>query len=109
MSKTTEQDFLKQAKILVSTHHEKWDGSGYPKGLKGEEIPLQGRMMAIVDVYDALTSDRPYKKAFTHEEAVKIITEGKGTHFDPSLVDVFLGINEKFQVVAELSKTIIPL
>jgi len=84
----------------VSTHHEKWDGSGYPHGLKGREIPLQGRMMAIADVYDALISSRPYKEAFTHEEAVRIITEGKGTQFDPALVEIFLAINDKFKATA---------
>jgi putative two-component system response regulator len=101
MSKTSEQDFLRQAKIMISTHHEKWDGNGYPNGLKGEEIPLQGRMMAIVDVYDALISDRPYKTAFTHDAAVRIITEGRGTHFDPSLVEVFLNISDQFRAIAE--------
>ena len=87
-----ESELLKYAKIFALTHHEKWDGSGYPNDLSGEKIPLQGRIMAIADVYDALISDRPYKKAMTHEEAVKIITDGKGTHFDPTLTDLFLNI-----------------
>jgi len=87
-----ESELLKYAKIFALTHHEKWDGSGYPNNLSGEKIPLQGRIMAVADVYDALISDRPYKKAMTHEEAVKIISEGKGTHFDPVLIDLFLGI-----------------
>ena len=87
-----ESDLLKYAKIFALTHHEKWDGSGYPNNLSGEKIPLQGRIMAIADVYDALISERPYKKAFTHEETVRIITEGKGTHFDPVLIDLFSGI-----------------
>ncbi|MDR2542594.1 MAG: response regulator [Treponema sp.] len=99
---TTERAFLDQAKILIATHHEKWDGSGYPRGLKGKEIPLQGRMMAIADVYDALTSDRPYKKAFTHEEAVRIITNDKSKHFDPDLVDVFLSVSDKFKEISSL-------
>jgi len=99
MSKTSDHAFLEQAKILISTHHERWDGTGYPRGLKGGEIPLQGRMMAIADVYDALISDRPYKNAFSHEEAVRIITEGKGTQFDPNLVEVFLDTNEKFKEI----------
>ncbi|MDR3167564.1 MAG: response regulator [Treponema sp.] len=86
---TTACDFLEYAKILAGTHHEKWDGSGYPQGLAGEAIPLQGRIMAIADVYDALTSDRPYKKAMPHDQAVAIILHGKGTHFDPLLVEVF--------------------
>ncbi|MDR1935699.1 MAG: response regulator [Candidatus Accumulibacter sp.] len=81
--------FLQYAKIFAAFHHEKWDGSGYPRGLSGEDIPLLGRMMAVVDVYDALTSKRPYKKAFSHEEAARIIMEGKRTHFDPTLVDLF--------------------
>jgi putative two-component system response regulator len=92
-----ESDFLKHAEIFAGTHHEKWDGSGYPLGLKGEKIPLQGRIMAVADVYDALTSARPYKKAFTHEEAIQIIREGRGTHFDPILVDVFLAISDRFK------------
>jgi putative two-component system response regulator len=97
---TTEQSFLEQAGIFAATHHEKWDGSGYPRGLKGEEIPLQGRLMAIADVYDALVSDRPYKKAFSHEKAVKIILDGKGEHFDPDLVDLFVKIFDEFNEIA---------
>jgi putative two-component system response regulator len=81
--------FLEYAKIFAAYHHEKWDGSGYPNHLSGESIPLLGRMMAIADVYDALTSERPYKKAFSHEEAARIIREGAGTHFDPVLVEIF--------------------
>jgi putative two-component system response regulator len=84
-----DSQFLRYAKTFAAFHHEKWDGSGYPGGLSGEDIPLLGRMMAIVDVYDALTSERPYKKAFSHERAARIITEGKGTHFDPALADLF--------------------
>jgi putative two-component system response regulator len=83
-------DFLKYAKIFAGTHHEKWDGSGYPNGAAGEDIPLQGRVMALADVYDALVSERPYKKAFSHREAVKIINEGKGTMFDPGLTEIFI-------------------
>jgi len=97
---TTEQAFLEYAKIFAVTHHEKWDGTGYPYGLKGEEIPLLGRLMAIADVYDALRSDRPYKTAFSHEEAVKIILEGKGTHFDPTLVILFLRVADEFDRTA---------
>jgi putative two-component system response regulator len=94
-------DFLEYAKILAGTHHEKWDGSGYPRGLRGEGIPLQGRLMAIADVYDALTSDRPYKKAFPHSQAVEIILKGRGTHFDPLLVDVFEKFSDWFRTGAE--------
>jgi putative two-component system response regulator len=91
---TSASDFLKYAKIFAGTHHEKWDGSGYPGGLAGENIPLQGRIMALADVYDALVSERPYKKAFSHTEAVKIIYDGKGTQFDPALTDVFIKVME---------------
>jgi putative two-component system response regulator len=89
---TSASDFLKYAKIFARTHHEKWDGTGYPLGLKGEDIPIQGRIMALADVYDALVSERPYKKAFTHGEAVKIIQEARGTHFDPVLADIFITV-----------------
>ncbi|MDR1249625.1 MAG: response regulator [Treponema sp.] len=89
---TSASDFLKYAKIFAGTHHEKWDGSGYPNGLAKEKIPLQGRIMALADVYDALVSERPYKKAFSHAEAVKIIHEGKGSQFDPVLTDIFIEV-----------------
>jgi putative two-component system response regulator len=92
-----ESDFLKYAKIFASSHHEKWDGTGYPRGLKGNDIPLLGRIMAIADVYDALTSVRPYKKAFTHDEAVRIIVEGSGTQFDPVLAEVFVKSSPQFK------------
>ena len=95
-SSTSESAFLKHAEIFAESHHEKWDGSGYPYGMKGENIPLEGRLMAIVDVYDALTNDRPYKKAYTHEKAVSIIRNGNGSHFDPLLCDVFLTTNSRF-------------
>jgi putative two-component system response regulator len=97
---TSENDFLRHAKIFAGAHHEKWDGTGYPCGIAGEDIPLQGRLMAIADVYDALVSERPYKKAFSHDEAVNIILEGKGTHFDPVLVDVFEQSADWFQGAA---------
>jgi len=90
-----ESELLNHAKIFALTHHEKWDGTGYPDGLNGHNIPLQGRIMAIADVYDALVSERPYKKAFTREEAIKIIIDGKGTQFDPLLIDLFLNIYNK--------------
>ncbi|GHU08015.1 hypothetical protein FACS1894151_03240 [Spirochaetia bacterium] len=83
-------NFLQHAKLFAAAHHEKWDGSGYPAGLSGANIPLEGRIMAIIDVYDALVSERPYKKAFTRKEAIKIIKDGKGSHFDPAIVDCFL-------------------
>ncbi|MDR1612561.1 MAG: response regulator [Planctomycetota bacterium] len=89
--------FLRYAKIFIAFHHEKWDGSGYPHGLSGESIPLLGRMMAIADAYDVMTSERPYKKAFSHDEAVRIIGEDKGTHFDPALVGLFEEISGTFR------------
>ena len=98
---TAENDFLRHTLYIAGTHHEKWDGSGYPVGLRGKDIPLQGRLMAIADVYDALISVRPYKVAFSHEEASKIIEEGAGSHFDPALVDVFLGIEDEFACIVE--------
>ncbi len=75
---------------MAAYHHERWDGKGYPEGLKGEEIPLSARVMAVADVFDALTSTRVYKPAFPVDEALKIIEEGKGTQFDPKCVEVFL-------------------
>jgi putative two-component system response regulator len=99
-----ESDFLKYAKIFSATHHEKWNGSGYPRGLKGSEIPLLGRIMAVADVYDALVSNRPYKKAFTHEEAVHIILDGKEQHFDPVLVDLFMGASGEFKKITGVNR-----
>jgi len=96
-SMTKESDFLKYARVFAVSHHERWDGKGYPQKLKENEIPLLGRIMAIADVYDALISVRPYKKAFTHEEAAKIIIEGSATQFDPLLVEVFTRTAEKFR------------
>jgi putative two-component system response regulator len=101
MSNTEEHAFLRHTLSIAENHHEKWDGSGYPTGLKGLDIPLEGRLMAIADVYDALISERPYKKAFTHEEASKIIEAGSGTHFDPVLVDVFRNVKSEFARVAQ--------
>jgi putative two-component system response regulator len=101
---TSQQAFLEHARILAWTHHEKWDGTGYPNALKGEEIPLQGRLMAIADVYDALISDRPYKKAFPHDLAVEIIKNDSGTHFDPALVELFLSVADEFEQVSSQIK-----
>ena len=86
---TSAKDFLSHAAVVAATHHEKWDGSGYPAGLSGKKIPLIGRLMAIADVYDALVSERPYKSAFSHDAAVEIILAESGKHFDPVLVEVF--------------------
>ena len=94
--KTMDDGFLFHAKIFAGYHHERWDGTGYPRKLAGADIPLEGRIMAIVDVYDALLSERPYKKRFTHEQAVGIIQEGSGTHFDPKVVEAFLNVADDF-------------
>ncbi len=93
--------FLTYAREISATHHEKWDGSGYPRGQQGNDIPLSGRLMAIADVYDALICKRVYKPAFSHEKAKKIILEGKGRHFDPRLVEAFVECEQKFVAIAQ--------
>jgi putative two-component system response regulator len=93
-------NFLKTAREITYSHHEKWSGEGYPLGLKGKEIPLSARIIALADVYDALTSKRPYKAAFTHEKSSSIIDSDSGKHFDPHLVDIFKKHNEAFKNVA---------
>ena len=100
MSRTQGHVFLRHALLVTGTHHEKWDGSGYPVGLKGLSIPIEGRLMAIADVYDALISERSYKPAFSHEDACAVIEEGSGAHFDPVLVDVFRSVKDSFAVYA---------
>jgi putative two-component system response regulator len=93
--------FLRHARETAYSHHEKWDGSGYPSGLSGDEIPVSARLMAVADVYDALTSKRVYKEALSHEKAVSIIHEGSGTHFDPDAVSAFLEIQDQFHTIAQ--------
>ena len=88
-------DYLNEAIDMAHYHHEKWDGSGYPTGIKGEQIPLSARIMAVADVFDALIAERAYKKAFTYEKAMQIITEGAGTHFDPDVVSAFVKISRE--------------
>ncbi|RLC29033.1 MAG: hypothetical protein DRH32_08030 [Deltaproteobacteria bacterium] len=95
------KSFLSLGKEICYYHHERWDGTGYPKGLKGEEIPLSARIVALVDVYDAITSDRVYKKALSHDETVRIIANERGKHFDPNIVDVFLANEKKFKQILE--------
>jgi len=99
-NKVPNQTFLEYAKTLAHRHHERWDGTGYPDHLQGEQIPLQARMMSIADVYDALISERSYKKAFTHEEAMRIIYEGRGSQFDPNLTDLFLSLSDQIKEVS---------
>ena len=94
-------DFLKFAKEIAYGHQEKWDGSGYPEGLAGEAIPISARLMAVADVYDALISRRVYKDGMSHEAAVKIITDGRGQHFDPDIVDAFLALQQEFVDIAK--------
>jgi len=98
--KLGEDSFLRHAREIAYTHQEKWDGSGYPTGLKGDEIPISGRLMALADVYDALISKRVYKPPFPHEKAVQIIVEGKGRHFDADVVDAFVELENTFRNIA---------
>lgn len=94
-------DFIKLAESISLNHHEKWDGSGYPHGIKGPDIPLAARIVAVADVFDALTSERPYKKPFPLEKAMAIIKESRGTHFDPEVADAFCSIED--EISAELN------
>ncbi len=97
----TSVEFLSCAKAITLSHQEKWDGSGYPQGLVGDAIPIAARLMALADVYDALVSRRVYKKSMEHEQAMQIIVEGRGSHFDPDIVDAFVAIHEEFRAIAE--------
>lgn len=92
--------FLRYALEISHYHHEKWDGSGYPAGLAGRDIPLSARLMAVADVYDALISRRVYKPPFSHEKAVAMICEGSGTHFDPAIIEAFTALQERFREIA---------
>ncbi len=98
--KLGDNSFMQYARQIAYTHHEKWDGSGYPSGLKGEEIPVSGRLMAIADVYDALISKRVYKPPFSHAKAMAIIKKDSGTHFDPVMVENLMIIEDKFLQIA---------
>jgi putative two-component system response regulator len=100
VSRSGNEAFLRHAKLFAGYHHEHWDGSGYPHGLKETTIPLQGRILAVADVYDALISTRPYKRAFTHEEAMRIIMANSGTHFDPNITDVLYEVEDRFKEVS---------
>jgi putative two-component system response regulator len=104
----SEQDgtYLSYARDVILTHHEKWDGSGYPFGLAGDAIPLAGRLMALADVYDALICARVYKPAYPHEKAKEMILKGRGKHFDPDVVDAFLAReNEFIDIAAKYAET----
>lgn len=93
-------DFLQMAREIAYTHHEHWDGNGYPRGIKGEEIPISGRLMALADIYDALISKRIYKDAYTHRHAIEIVTQSSGNHLDPDMVEAFLQLQDKFSDIA---------
>lgn len=93
--------FLHYAKEIAYSHHEKWDGSGYPEGLAGEAIPVSARLMAVADVYDALISRRVYKQGIPHADAATIICQGRGSHFDPDMVDAFVALSDEFSAIAQ--------
>ena len=101
MKSYEENEFFKMAINIAYTHHEKWDGSGYPEGLEGEEIPLEGRFMAVADVYDALVNRRVYKEEFSYAKTYEIMKAGRATHFDPLLLDAFFEIKEQFREISE--------
>jgi len=94
---TGEEEILSNAKLYAEYHHERWDGAGYPHGLRGTDIPLHGRILAVADAYDALISKRPYKEAYANEKSVNIILSNAGKQFDPKIVDVFLGVQDKLE------------
>jgi putative two-component system response regulator len=96
-----EQSFLRYAREIAYGHHEKWDGSGYPQGLSGEAIPLSARLMAVADVYDALISRRVYKGPMSHEQAVGLLLEGRGRHFDPDIIEAFQAVEPTFRAIAQ--------
>jgi putative two-component system response regulator len=94
-------EFLTYAKEIAYSHQEKWDGSGYPEGLAGDAIPISARLMAVADVYDALISRRPYKQPMPHEQAVQLIIDGRGSHFDPDIVDAFISTQDEFSAISQ--------
>jgi response regulator RpfG family c-di-GMP phosphodiesterase len=97
----TSSDYLRFAREIAYSHQERWDGTGYPEGLAGDEIPVSARLMAVADVYDALISRRRYKPAFPHEKAVSMMGGERAKHFDPDVLDAFLGMKDKFNEIAE--------
>lgn len=96
----TPMSFLRIAREIAYSHHEKWDGTGYPEGLSGDDIPIPGRLMAVADVYDALITRRVYKPAFSHEDSMAIIEKGIGRHFDPDVAEAFLNTADRFNDIA---------
>jgi putative two-component system response regulator len=93
--------FIQTALEIVGSHHERYDGTGYPMGLRGGDIPLPGRLMSIIDVYDALVNERVYKTAYSHEEAREIMSAGRGTQFDPAITDAFFDIIDEIRTIAD--------
>ena len=105
LTEVGDNDYLGEAKKMAVFHHERWDGTGYPKGLAGDEIPLAARIMAVADVFDALISERQYKRAYTMDEAFAIIEASRGSHFDPVVAGVFLELRPEIEkVVARLGE-----
>lgn len=97
-----EEDVIIKAIRIAGGHHEKWDGSGYPRGLLGDNIPLEARIMSLADMYDALLSKRVYKDAWTHEQATQEILSKRGSQFDPAIVDAFIAEQDRFQEIAQI-------
>jgi putative two-component system response regulator len=100
----SKQDYMKLAEEIALTHHERWDGTGYPQGLAGERIPISGRIVAVADVFDALISERPYKPSLSTGESFAIIKSERGTHFDPDIIDAFIGIKQEVLFIVEQYK-----
>jgi putative two-component system response regulator len=101
LARTPTQQYLHYARMIAASHHERFDGKGYPRGLGGDEIPLSGRVMAVADVYDALVDNRVYRRGMSHAEACGIILEGRGKNFDPRVVDAFEAVNTDLARVAK--------
>ena len=97
--KDSDAEFIRMGEVIARHHHEKWDGSGYPRGLKGVEIPIAGRIAAIADVFDTLTSQQPYKEPFSVDKSLAIIRERRGSHFDPDVVDAFFAIQDEILTI----------
>ena len=104
--RTSKREILQAAGIISYTHHERWDGSGYPLGTKGEDIHIFGRITSIADVFDALSSDRVYKKAWPLEEVLELFNEEKGKHFDPKLIDIFMDNLDEFLQIKDTFRDI---
>jgi HD-GYP domain-containing protein (c-di-GMP phosphodiesterase class II) len=106
MSLVSDTGYLREAKNLATYHHERWDGSGYPSGKAGEDIPLSARIMAVADVFDALVSKRSYKEPFTFEKSMDIIREGAGTQFDPQIAAVFVEAAEEVREITRVNESL---